>query len=106
VSDSKGGAHEMMYIFSGTLLWDPEGCLFIECLKYMRRRAQGTGISPLGGHVGELGRVLVCRDLCELWRRASVSMGAAQATVGRVCSTGTLRNRGKEAQGGISVKGT
>jgi hypothetical protein len=35
----------------------------------MRRRAQGTGISHLEGPVRELGRLLVCQDLRQLWRQ-------------------------------------
>jgi hypothetical protein len=45
-------------------------CLLI-VRKDMRSRARGTDISLLGGPFGELGKVLVCRSLCGLWRRAS-----------------------------------
>jgi hypothetical protein len=51
------------------------------------------GFSPFG----ELGRVLVCRDLCELWRQASLSIGAPQTTLERGLFTGKserLLNRG------------
>jgi hypothetical protein len=56
------------------------------------------GISPLRGPVGKLGSVLVCRDLCELWKRAFLSMGALQTTLGRGLFT---RNSERSLQGGL-----
>jgi hypothetical protein len=86
--------------FSGAPLGDPGEGFFVECLQDMRRRAQETGISPLGGPVGELCKVLVCWDLCELWRRVSHSMGAPQATLGRGPFAGNSERSLKGGSGG------
>jgi hypothetical protein len=66
------------------------GSSMLSVRKDMKMRAQGTGISFLGGSDGELGRELVCRDLCELWRRSSLSVGAPYDPWGGVRSPGTL----------------
>jgi hypothetical protein len=66
------------------------GASLLGIQKDLRRRAQGTGISLRGGPVGEVGRVLVCRGLCKLWRWASLSLGALWNTWGGFRSPGTL----------------